>query len=199
MFIGSGGLRVNGATVFGSICGSGNSFNGSSFGVVRGVVVKSNGTFEIDGKEYKADEVTVRTEYKIKATGHAVYTEPNKLLVKILGDHVNVTASSQSGDLEIHCDQPCSVRSISTQSGNVRVTGDADNVHTMSGSVSVDGSVSGSVSTMSGDIRSSGRKPRSQRPQRPQRPRRSERSRSPETRPQPSRSRSRSRSVKQEK
>ena len=123
----------------------------------KGIQIKSNGTYLIDGKEYKSDEVIVRTEYKIKSTGESVYTEPDHLTLKVSGDNISVAISSQSGNLEIDCDKPCTFKSVVTQSGNVDVRGDASHINTMSGDVSIDGSVSGNVSTMSGNIRSKNR------------------------------------------
>jgi len=142
--------QFRGATVFGNTYSS----EGGVKGIVKGIQIKSNGTFIIDGKEYKSDELEVRTEYKIKATGETVYTEPDHLLLKIQGDNITVSASSQSGNLQIDCEKPCTFRSLNTQSGNIDVRGDAERINTMSGDVSVDGSVSGDVSTMSGNIRS---------------------------------------------
>lgn len=149
-----GSIHASGATIFGSY------YSGSGGGsvVMRGVMINSDGTFVIDGQEYKADEVTVRTEYKIKSTGHAVYTEPRQVVLQVKGDNATVSMTSTSGDLEIQCDKPCSVRTLKTTSGNVRVTGNADDINTVSGDVNVEGSVSGSVSTVSGDVRTARRR-----------------------------------------
>lgn len=141
--------HVSGSTIFGN-CYTSRQYE-------KSIHIKSNGTYVIDGKEYKSDEVTVRTEYKIKSTGESVYTEPDHLTLKVSGDNISVAVSSQSGNLEIECDKPCTFKSVVTQSGNVDLRGDATRINTMSGDVSINGSVSGDVSTMSGNIRSKNR------------------------------------------
>lgn len=141
----------------GSICANGVVIgNGYMSGVARttGINVKAGdgSAFVIDGKEYKADEVTVRTEYKIKATGKTVYAEPDHLVLKVTGDNAVISVSSQTGNVEIQAEKDCTVKDIKTSTGDVRVSGDVEDIRTMSGNVDVDGSVSGSVTTMSGNI-----------------------------------------------
>jgi hypothetical protein len=148
------------SSLFGSVISDGNIIaNGISFsnGKVRGIMVKSDGGLVIDGKEYKADEVTVRTEYKIKSTGKTVYTEPGHLTIKVTGDNATVHATSQSGSIELECEKSCSANLIKTMSGDVRLSGDAETISTMSGDVTVDGSVKGDIKTMSGNVRCKGR------------------------------------------
>ena len=148
------------SNLFGAIISDGNIIaNGLSFsnGQVRGIAVKSDGSIMIDGHDYKADEVTVRTEYKIKSTGKVVYTEPGHLTIKITGDNVTVHATSQSGSLELECEKKCTANLIKTMSGDSRISRDAETVSTMSGDVTVDGSVKGPIKTMSGNVRCKGR------------------------------------------
>jgi cytoskeletal protein CcmA (bactofilin family) len=47
--------------------------------------------------------------------------------------------------------------SVSTSSGNVRVTGNCETAKSASGNVEIEGDVSGSVSSMSGDVRVEGK------------------------------------------
>jgi len=148
-FVGSNN-HFKGSTVFGNCYVSGSS----SVLNTKGIQIKGDGTYIIDGKEYKSDEVTVRTEYKIKSTGESVYTEPDHFSLKLQGDNMSVTVSTESGNLEIDCENKCTFRKVNTISGNIIVRGDVNTIQTVSGDVSVDGSVSGPVTTVSGNIRS---------------------------------------------
>jgi hypothetical protein len=151
------------------IFGSGNSFGGSVItggnctitgGTVKGIIIKGDGTYIIDGKEYKSDEVSVRTEYKIKSTGKAVYTEPQHIQLKLQGDNISASVCSSSGDIEIESSSsthPCIFKSIKSSSGDITIEGNAEKVTTSSGDVSVKGSINGPVNTNSGNIRSKNR------------------------------------------
>lgn len=138
-----------------------------------GIKIKGNGIYIIDGKEYKSDEITIRTEYKIKATGESVYTEPDKVQVELRGNRMEVNISSSSGNIDIHTtdgcsfnnvtsssanidihsNDGCSINSVTTSSGDIRFKGNAGRVSSVSGDVTIQGSVQGLISVISGDVR----------------------------------------------
>jgi len=187
-FISGNNNVFKGRTIFGNVYS-----DSTRTTQLQGVCVQGNGNYIIDGREYKSDEVTIRTEYKIKSTGEVVYTEPEHVQVQLHGTNMTVDVSSTSGNLEIDCKDSCTFRSVQSTSGGIQLSGNAEKVSTTSGSVeieckeactflnvqstsgsiklsgnaekvsttsgdvSVDGSVTGPVSTVSGNIRSKNR------------------------------------------
>lgn len=149
-------FTYSGLTVFGNVYDENGNVSQSGQ-KCTGIMIKGNGNYIIDGKEYKSDEITVRTEYKIKATGETVYTEPQNTKIEFHGDNASVSVSSSSGGIEIDCVKPCTFRSVQSQSGAIKVEGNVENVSNMSGEVSISGSVSGSVKTLTGSIRTKNR------------------------------------------
>jgi hypothetical protein len=150
------GNRVSGSTFGNSIFGNTTSTNMTSTfisGNSKGILIKGDGTYIIDGKEYKADEISIRTEYKIKATGETVYTEPEHVKLELRNaENTSVSVSSESGNIEISCEKPCEIRNAQSTSGDVNVEGNAKTVSSISGNVRITGSVSGSASSVSGNV-----------------------------------------------
>ena len=147
-------IICGGDLVADGVCIDSNGIRGTiSVGGGARVSVKTDGTFVIDGKEYKTDEVEVRVAYKIKSTGQTVFTSMDKLPLQIKGDHARVSVSTVTGDVDLKCDGPCTVDRIDTTGGDVRVTGDVTNIDTTGGNVTVEGSVPGSISTTGGNVR----------------------------------------------
>ena len=154
IFIGSGGSNIIGGTnvIRGNVDFSDRSGNGNNR--VQGVRINGKGKYIINGKEYSSDQVTVRTEYKIKSTDETVYSEPNNITVYLSGgNYMKVDISSASGDIDVQCQSSgATFSSVKSSSGSIHVDGSATTVRTMSGDVSVKGNVQ-NVQTMSGNVR----------------------------------------------
>ena len=103
--------------------------------------------FTINGAIYSGDNIVI-TNNKILVNGKDVTPDSKEINISVVGniEQLKVDACNKVS-------VEGSVTSISTQSGDVEVTGDiSGGVQTMSGDVNC-GNVGGSISTMSGDIR----------------------------------------------
>ena len=104
-------------------------------------------TIIINGNTYSGNSIVV-TNGKVIINGKDVTPD---------GKELNISVEGSIEELKVDtCNKVSvtgSVKSISTKSGDIEVTGDVDgSVQTMSGDVDC-GHVQGSVSTMSGDIK----------------------------------------------
>ena len=97
-----------------------------------GVCILGNGAHIINGTEYKSNEVSVRTEIKIKSTGECLYLDPGKVTIGLTGDNMQVDVSTSSGDIEVQCNIP-SIKfgAVSSSSGDINVDGSVTNVNTI--------------------------------------------------------------------
>lgn len=127
----------------------GSSFQGLSS---NGIQIRGKGSYVINGKEYTADKVQVRTEYKVLPSGETVYTEPNEVSITFNESPEQLDVQSISGDININCTKKCSVNSVKCTSGAVHVDGDVSNISAISGDVTIHGNVK-NASTVSGNIK----------------------------------------------
>ena len=101
----------------------------------------------INGNIYSGNSIVV-TNGKVVINGKDATPENKEINISVVGniEQLKVDACNRVS-------VEGSVKSISTQSGDVEVTGDVDgNISTMSGDVDC-GMVGGSISTMSGDVK----------------------------------------------
>jgi hypothetical protein len=104
-------------------------------------------TITINGNTYSGNSIVV-TNGKVVISGKDVTPDSKEINISVVGDIEQLKVDA--------CNKVSvegSVKSISTQSGDVEVTGDVDgSISTMSGDVDC-GHVQGSISTMSGDVK----------------------------------------------
>jgi len=94
-------------------------------------VITGNSSVTINGKTYQGRNISINGDGNVVVDG-----------VRQKGSLVGPITIVVNGD----------AKSITTQSGDVRVQGTVNSVETMSGDVDVAGNILGDVSTMSGDI-----------------------------------------------
>lgn len=104
-------------------------------------------TIKINGNTYTGNSIVI-SNGKVIVNGKEVTPDGKEINISVQGDIYELKVDT--------CNKVSvtgSVKSISTQSGDVEVTGDVDgNISTMSGDVDC-GHVQGSISTMSGDVK----------------------------------------------
>jgi hypothetical protein len=104
-------------------------------------------TITINGNTYSGNSIVV-TNGKVVINGKDVTPDSKEINIFVVGDIEQLKVDD--------CDKISvngNVKSISTQSGDVEVTGDVDgSISTMSGDVDCE-NVQGSISTMSGDVK----------------------------------------------
>ena len=106
------------------------------------------GTITINGQTFTGKNINVSGN-KVIIDGIDVTPESKEINISILGSIEDLKVSSCN---KLTIDG--SVGSVSTQSGDVEVTGDiTGDVKTMSGDVNCSGNIGGSVKTISGDIK----------------------------------------------
>jgi hypothetical protein len=104
-------------------------------------------TITINGNTYSGNSIVV-TNGKVVINGKDVTPDSKEINISVVGniEQLKVDACNKVS-------VEGSVKSISTQSGDVEVTGDVDgSISTMSGDVDCN-MVGGSISTMSGDVK----------------------------------------------
>lgn len=118
----------------------------------------NNVTVTVNGRTYTGNNVQIENEKvyvdnqrvdetMVSGSAKVIYMP---LSVNVIGDAQSITVVS--GNVIVN-----SVNTIKTTSGNVSVSGNSGNIQTVSGDVTINGTVAGSVKTISGDIRTQSR------------------------------------------
>ena len=101
----------------------------------------------INGKTFEGDSISISNN-KVTIDGNEIKVDEKEINILVEGSINNITLD--------HCNKfgvAGNVKTISTMSGDVDVTGDVTgNVSTMSGDVDC-GNVGGKIDTMSGDVK----------------------------------------------
>lgn len=125
--------------MFHSVIGSGNvaSWGGAQPDYAR--IVAQGGSFTVEGKEYKADEVELKACMELP-DGKQVFF-PLTGIVSVHVEAKQVSVNSMAADISVHLHKACTIQKINSMSGNIVVGGSADGPVTIA-----------TASTMSGNI-----------------------------------------------